>query len=104
MPFGLCKAPALFSVMMVDLLRDLVVVLVFMDDILIFSRDIDEHHKHVAEPFWSTLWGSRTGRGHIHASVAGCTAPHFPSQYAHCSGCHLELKQVGFTDAYRTRQ
>jgi hypothetical protein len=35
--------------MMDDLLRDIACVLVFMDDILIFSRNIEEHHRHVAE-------------------------------------------------------
>jgi hypothetical protein len=33
-------------------------------------------------------------------------APHLNLQakYLHCSGCHFELKQLGFTAAYRARQ
>jgi hypothetical protein len=27
-----------------------------------------------------------------------------PTRYPHCSGCHFELKQAGFTAAYRARQ
>ena len=49
MPFGLCNAPATFQRIMNTILRDGLdrFVLVFLDDILIFSRTKDEHEKHI---------------------------------------------------------
>jgi Reverse transcriptase (RNA-dependent DNA polymerase) len=49
MPFGLTNAPASFQHLMNDVFRDLldITVLVYLDDILIFSRDPAEHPAHV---------------------------------------------------------
>ena len=49
MPFGVTNAPAQFMNMVQDLLSDLVdrFVIVFIDDILVFSKDIREHTEHV---------------------------------------------------------
>src|SRR6266567_4280358 len=44
--FGLMNLPAMFQSMMNDLFRDLItqgVVIMYMDDILIFTKDIEEH-------------------------------------------------------------
>ncbi|QRV77130.1 Retrotransposable element Tf2 protein [Ceratobasidium sp. AG-Ba] len=51
MPFGLTNAPAAFQHFMNDLLRDLldVSVIVYLDDILIFSKDPSEHAANVKE-------------------------------------------------------
>ena len=49
LPFGLCNAPATFQRMMNDIFRDHLdrFVLVYLDDILIFSKTAEEHERHV---------------------------------------------------------
>ena len=49
MPFGLTNAPSVFQNMMNDLLRDMldIFVVLYLDDILVFSRNIEEHIQHV---------------------------------------------------------
>lgn len=49
MPFGLTNAPAVFQALINDVLRDMINVFVFvyLDDILIFSKSLHEHHHHV---------------------------------------------------------
>ena len=49
MPFGLTNAPAVFQALMNDVLRDMLdqFVVVYLDDILIFSRSLEEHVQHV---------------------------------------------------------
>ena len=51
MPFGLCNAPATFQRIMNTILRDGLdkFVLVFLDDILIFSRTKEEHEQHIKQ-------------------------------------------------------
>lgn len=49
MTFGLSNAPAVFQGMINDVFRDFVhrFVFVYLDDILIFSRDLSKHRRHV---------------------------------------------------------
>ena len=49
MPFGVTNAPAQFMNMMNDLLGEYLdrFVLVFLDDILIYSATVDQHTEHV---------------------------------------------------------
>lgn len=49
MPFGLTNAPAVFQTLVNDVFRDMLnrYVLVYLDDILIFSRSMEEHIRHV---------------------------------------------------------
>jgi transposase InsO family protein len=49
MPFGLTNAPAIFQGMMQDIFRDMldIYVIIYLDDILIFSPDLETHEQHV---------------------------------------------------------
>jgi len=51
MPFGLTNAPAVFQALVNNVLRDFLnwSVFVYLDDILIFSRNIEEHVQHVRQ-------------------------------------------------------
>lgn len=49
MPFGLCNAPATFQHFVNDIFRDFLdlYVIVYLDDILIFSSSVSDHRRHV---------------------------------------------------------
>jgi hypothetical protein len=49
MPFGLTGAPGTFQSLMNDIFRDMlnICVIVYLDDILVFSRTKEEHHEHL---------------------------------------------------------
>ncbi|KAK7910478.1 hypothetical protein WMY93_015162 [Mugilogobius chulae] len=51
MPFGLTNAPAVFQALINDVLRDFLnrFVFVYLDDILIFSKTLQEHEQHVRQ-------------------------------------------------------
>lgn len=51
MPFGLCNAPAVFQAMMIDIFRDIIdrYVVIYLDDIMVFSPDFQAHVQHVRE-------------------------------------------------------
>jgi hypothetical protein len=49
MPFGLCNAPATFMQLMQEVFRDCLdqFVIVYLDDILIYSKTAEEHARHI---------------------------------------------------------
>ena len=51
MPFGLTNAPAAFQRLMNNVFSDLldICVLVYLDDILIYSDTLEEHRRHICE-------------------------------------------------------
>lgn len=53
MPFGLCNAPATFQRVMEHCLghRNFEMVLLYLDDVIIFSKTYDEHLRHLEEVF-----------------------------------------------------
>ena len=49
MPFGLCNAPAIFQRLMNKVFADNIgkFIAVYLDDVLVFSRNMDEHWRHL---------------------------------------------------------
>ncbi|GBG76165.1 hypothetical protein CBR_g21914 [Chara braunii] len=60
MPFGLTNAPATFQSLMDKILREQICrfVVVYLDDILIFSKSMEEHLKHLEEVLGHRLSGA----------------------------------------------
>ena len=70
MPFGLCNAPSTFQRTMQFVLSDCLragYVQVYVDDILIYSRDPIEHLSHI----WHVLLLLREAR--LYAKLSKCT-------------------------------
>ncbi|CCO35134.1 Retrotransposable element Tf2 155 kDa protein type 1 [Rhizoctonia solani AG-1 IB] len=96
MPFGLTNAPAAFQRFMNDLFRDLldITVVVYLDDILIFSKDPSEHNKHVREVL------QRLARNQLFCKPSKC---HFHVNTVEYLG--IRISPLGFSmDEKRSKQ
>lgn len=68
MPFGLTNAPAVFQNLVNDILRDMLnrFIFVYLDDILVFSKNLHEHRQHVLQVLEKLL------RYHLLAKAEKC--------------------------------
>ena len=68
MPFGLSNAPATFQHLMNDIFRDMLdyCVIIYLDDILIFSKSQADHDCHVEEVL------ARLRKHHLYAKLEKC--------------------------------
>ncbi|XP_073522176.1 uncharacterized protein [Phyllobates terribilis] len=68
MPFGLCNAPAVFQELVNDIFRDLLYscVVVYLDDILVFSPDLQTHRRDVRQVLL------RLRQNHLYAKYEKC--------------------------------
>ena len=57
-PFRLAQAPAYFQELMTRILKDFDFAIAYLDDIIIFSRTVDEHLSHIRKVF-EKLWSSK---------------------------------------------
>ncbi|TMC19484.1 MAG: hypothetical protein E6J34_15270 [Chloroflexi bacterium] len=69
MPFGLTNAPATFQTLMNDIFRDLldVCVIVYLDDILVYSKNKEEHEQHLRQVL------QRLKNNQLYAKLSKCT-------------------------------
>jgi hypothetical protein len=69
MPFGLTNAPATFQTLMNDIFRDLldVCVIVYLDDILVYSKNKEEHEQHLRQVL------QLLKDNHLYAKLSKCT-------------------------------
>ena len=66
MPFGLMNAPSTFQRMMDIVLQGFSVVRVYIDDVVVFSKSLDEHVRHLKEVF------IRISKHHLKVKLSKC--------------------------------
>jgi hypothetical protein len=67
MPFGLTNAPNTFMRLMNHVLRSIIVVVVYFDDIMIFSKTTEEHVGHIRQVL------DVLRKEKLHANLEKCT-------------------------------
>ncbi|GBG61273.1 hypothetical protein CBR_g19805 [Chara braunii] len=94
MPFGLTNAPATFQRAMNDIFRDILeqYVLVYLDDILVYSRTLEEHLRHLRDVL------DRLRRHGFYAKLSKCRfAQHkedFLGHYVSDQGLHMDDAKI----------
>ncbi|GBG59681.1 hypothetical protein CBR_g49947 [Chara braunii] len=94
MPFGLTNAPATFQRAMNDIFRDNLeqYVLVYLDDILVYSRTLEEHLRHLRDVL------DRLHRQGFYAKLSKCRfAQHkvdFLGHYVSDQGLHMDDAKI----------
>ncbi|GBG60072.1 hypothetical protein CBR_g403 [Chara braunii] len=94
MPFGLTNAPATFQRAMNDIFRDILeqYVLVYLDDILVYSRTLEEHLRHLRDVL------DRLRRHGFYAKLSKCRfAQHkvdFLGHYVSDQGLHMHDAKI----------
>ena len=51
LPFGSAQAPAYFQELMTSILKDFNFTIAYLDDIIIFSKTVEEHLSHIKQVF-----------------------------------------------------
>ncbi|GBG76880.1 hypothetical protein CBR_g23095 [Chara braunii] len=94
MPFGLTNAPATFQKAMNDIFRDILEQydLVYLDDILVYSRTLEEHLRHLRDVL------DRLRRHGFYAKLSKCRlAQHkvdFLGHYVSDQGLHMDDAKI----------
>ncbi|GBG77888.1 hypothetical protein CBR_g25820 [Chara braunii] len=94
MPFGLTNTPATFQRAMNDIFRDILeqYVLVYLDDILVYSRTLEEHLRHLRDVL------DRLRRHGFYAKLSKCRfAQHkvdFLGHYVSDQGLHMDDAKI----------
>ena len=57
-PFGLAQAPAYFQELMTGILKDFNFAIAYLDNIIIFSKTLQEHLSHIRKVF-QKLWSAK---------------------------------------------
>ncbi|XP_069498702.1 uncharacterized protein, partial [Ambystoma mexicanum] len=94
MPFGLCNAPAAFQYFMNDVLRELidVCVVVYIDDILVYSSSEEEHQRHVKKVLERLRQHSLFAK--LEKCVFNATEVEFLGFILSPNGVHMDSKKV----------
>lgn len=68
MPFGLTNAPVVFQALINDIFRDMINIFVFvcLNDILVFSKTLQDHHQHMQQVLQRLL------RYHLYVKPSEC--------------------------------
>ncbi|GBG64935.1 hypothetical protein CBR_g48683 [Chara braunii] len=94
MPFGLTNAPTTFQRAMNDIFRDILeqYVLVYLDDILVYSRTLEEHLRHLRDVL------DRLRKHGFYAKLSNCRfAQHkvdFLGHYVSDQGLHMDNAKI----------
>nr|KAG5696550.1 hypothetical protein BaRGS_030418 [Batillaria attramentaria] len=84
MPFGLCSAPATFQRLMMTTMNDFIfrIILVYLDDIMVYSRTFQEHLERLR--MFDIKY--RSGKVNVNADVLSRTATETPEPSAEEDG------------------